>query len=147
MDVRKRGAKKGECMLPLHPLPCVPPCHFQEKGKYSCQNYVNQPLLICWSWRILPHTAPPTPCRHRRSEGGAAVPRPPPLFAKSGLKMHPRGSIFQNFLEHNIWNLAPPPFEILWPRLLVNILQYHIKPESIPIDFCTITNNIQSGYT
>ena len=33
--------------------------------------------------------------------GGAAVPRPPPLFAKSGLKMHPRESIFQNFLEHN----------------------------------------------
>ena len=50
----------------------------------------------------------------RRSEGGVAVPRPPLFFnppphqlikehklEKNGLKMHPRGSIFQNFLEHN----------------------------------------------
>ena len=39
---------------------------------------------------------------HRQSEGVGGGPSPPPLFAKSGLKMHPRGSIFQNFLEHNI---------------------------------------------
>ena len=45
---------------------------------------------------------------HRRSEGGRRS-LAPPLFTKIGLKRQPRGSIFQNFLEHNnIWNLAPP---------------------------------------
>ena len=34
-------------------------------------------------------------------QGGGAVHRPPPLFAKYGMKIHPRGSIIQNFLEHN----------------------------------------------
>ena len=41
--------------------------------------------------------------------GGGGGPSPPPLFTKIGLKRQPRGSIFQNFLEHiDIWNLAPP---------------------------------------
>ena len=32
-------------------------------------------------------------------------------------------SIFENFIKHNnIWNLNPPPFEILWPRLILLML-------------------------
>ena len=49
--------------------------------------------------------------------GGAAVLYLPPFFTKIRLKRQPRGLIFQNFLEHNIWILPPSPFEILWPRL------------------------------
>ena len=51
--------------------------------------------------------------------------------AKSGLKKHPRGSVFQNFHKHNnIWNLAPHPLEILLPRLDTNL---HIcRPLSHP---------------